>query len=423
MNYTKFSAKQAQTLTWWNDPQTAKYDAIICDGSIRSGKTISMAVGFVLWSMCRFGRQNFAICGKTIQSLRRNVVSFLPTWLEGLFDIKEKFSENCIIISTGKRSNKYYLFGGKDEGSAALIQGMTLAGVLFDEVALMPRSFVDQAIARCSVSGSRFWFNCNPDNPSHWFYREWVQDKEGKKNRLYLHFTMDDNLSLDPKVKRRYEGLYSGVFYDRFIRGLWVAAEGVIYRQFADNPRAYILAAEPPKVQYAVIGVDYGGNGSAHAFVCNGILPGYQGIVTLAEYYRKEIISPAALEDDFVRFVRDCLKKWPVYDVYCDSAEQVLIQGFRAAAARNRLPVDINNARKGPILDRIAFYNMLISQGRYKVTADCPHVIEALETACWDAKSGGKDKRLDDGTYNIDSLDALEYSTESIMTDMIEVWQ
>ena len=172
MNYTKFSAKQAQTLTWWNDPQTAKYDAIICDGSIRSGKTISMAVGFVLWSMCRFDRQNFAICGKTIQSLRRNVVSFLPTWLEALFDIKEKFSENCIIISTGKRSNKYYLFGGKDEGSAALIQGMTLAGVLFDEVALMPRSFVDQAIARCSVSGSRFWFNCNPDNPSHWFYRE-----------------------------------------------------------------------------------------------------------------------------------------------------------------------------------------------------------------------------------------------------------
>ena len=253
MNYTKFSAKQAQTLTWWNDPQTAKYDAIICDGSIRSGKTISMAVGFVLWSMCRFDRQNFAICGKTIQSLRRNVVSFLPTWLEGLFDIKEKFSENCIIISTGKRSNKYYLFGGKDEGSAALIQGMTLAGVLFDEVALMPRSFVDQAIARCSVSGSRFWFNCNPDNPSHWFYREWVQDKEGKKNRLYLHFTMDDNLSLDPKVKRRYEGLYSGVFYDRFIRGLWVAAEGVPAATMSDiedlccKPTLTIRGGKPPE--------------------------------------------------------------------------------------------------------------------------------------------------------------------------------
>ena len=292
---------------------------------------------------------------------------------------------------------------------------MTLAGVLFDEVALMPRSFVDQAIARCSVSGSRFWFNCNPDNPSHWFYREWVQDKEGKKNRLYLHFTMDDNLSLDPKVKRRYEGLYSGVFYDRFIRGLWVAAEGVIYRQFADNPRAYILAAEPPKVQYAVIGVDYGGNGSAHAFVCNGILPGYQGIVTLAEYYRKEIISPAALEDDFVRFVRDCLKKWPVYDVYCDSAEQVLIRGIWTAARSTPLAWlagKIHNAAKTQIVDRLRLTSALMSCGRLWYLPEAATARDALASALWSGKHPGKDERLDDGSTDVDTLDAFEYTIE-----------
>ena len=420
MNDTQFSGKQVQTLTWWNDPELRQHDAIICDGSVRSGKTISMAVGFVLWSMCCFNKQKFAICGKTIQSLRRTVVSFLPTWLEGLFAVREKFSDNCIVISVGKRSNTYYLFGGKDEGSAALIQGLTLAGVLFDEVALMPRSFVEQAVARCSVSGSRFWFNCNPDNPHHWFYKEWIQDKGNKKNRLYLHFTMDDNFSLDPKVKQRYENLYTGVFYDRFIRGLWKAAEGAVYPQFANAPEQFVLHGTPPPVQYAVIGVDYGGNGSAHAFVCNGILPKYRGIVTLQEYYRKEIISPSQLEQDFVRFCRSCLERWQVYEVFCDSAEQTLIQGFRRAALEAHLTLEIRNARKGSIKDRIAFYNLMMSAGRYHVMDCCPNLIEAFETVTYNPKSA-TDDRLDNGTYNIDSLDANEYSTETIMEDMIAV--
>ena len=130
-------------------------NGLICDGSIRSGKTVSMAVGFIMWSMCSFENQSFAICGRTIEALRRNVIVHLSTWLEGTFDIVEKRAENKVIITLEDgASNTYYLFGGRDESSYTLIQGITLAGVLFDEVALMPRSFVEQAMARCSVSGS-----------------------------------------------------------------------------------------------------------------------------------------------------------------------------------------------------------------------------------------------------------------------------
>lgn len=176
-------------LKWWKMTAHKNKDGIICDGSIRSGKTVSMAVGFILWSMSCFDNQSFAICGRTIEALRRNVIVHIPTWLEGLFDVTERRSENKLIVTAGSKTNTYYLFGGRDESSYTLIQGITLAGVLFDEVALMPRSFVEQAMARCSVPGSKFWFNCNPESPGHWFYKEWICKQE-EKNVLYLHFTI-----------------------------------------------------------------------------------------------------------------------------------------------------------------------------------------------------------------------------------------
>ena len=214
-----------------------------------------MSVGFILWSMRTFNNESFAICGRTIEALRRNVIVHIPTWLEGIFKVTERRSENKLIVTLGNRTNTYYLFGGRDESSYTLIQGITLAGVLFDEVALMPRSFVEQAMARCSVSGSKFWFNCNPESPGHWFYKEWIC-KAQERNMLYLHFTMDDNLSLDPAIKTRYAGMYSGVFYDRYIRGLWVVAEGLIYTMF--NKAAHVVPDEPREYEEYYISCDYG---------------------------------------------------------------------------------------------------------------------------------------------------------------------
>ena len=175
MKFKPFSRKQLKVLSWWKvDGIKDKYDAIIADGSVRSGKTVSMSISFIFWAMATFADCNFAICGKTVGSCRRNVIKPLINMLKHRYDIKDKRSENLLIISKDGKSNTFYIFGGKDESSQDLIQGVTLAGVLFDEVALMPRSFVEQALARCSVEGARFWFNCNPDNPNHWFYREWI---------------------------------------------------------------------------------------------------------------------------------------------------------------------------------------------------------------------------------------------------------
>jgi PBSX family phage terminase large subunit len=255
VKYQKLSPRQNLAMTWWNRPGFEGYDGVICDGSIRSGKTVAMTVGFVMWAMRSFEGQNFAICGKTIESLRRNVTSNLSNWLAGVFSFKEHRSENKIVVTAAGRTNTFYLFGGKDESSAALIQGITLAGILLDEVALMPRSFVEQAVARCSVTGSKLWFNCNPEGPSHWFYLNWVCEAK-KLNMLRLHFTMDDNLSLSPEVKARYESLYSGVFYDRFIRGLWVVAEGLIYTMF--NKDFHVVPSTPRPYEKYYLSCDYG---------------------------------------------------------------------------------------------------------------------------------------------------------------------
>lgn len=255
MEYQRLSTRQNLAMTWWNRPGFEVYDGIICDGSIRSGKTVAMTVGFIMWAMTRFDGCNFAICGKTIESLRRNVTSNLPVWLAGVFSFKEHRTENKIVVSANGKSNSFYLFGGKDESSAALIQGITLAGILLDEVALMPESFVNQATARCSVEGAKLWFNCNPEGPSHWFYTKWVLEAS-KRKMLHLHFTMDDNLSLSASVKARYESLYSGVFYDRFIRGLWVVAEGLIYTMF--NKDFHVVPSGPRPYEKYMMSCDYG---------------------------------------------------------------------------------------------------------------------------------------------------------------------
>lgn len=257
-SFSEFSPKQLDVLTWWClNSDKHGYDAIICDGAIRSGKTVCMSLSFVSWAFYEFSDTSFAICGKTIASLKRNVITPLAPILTSLgFGLKLKASQNFIEITYKDKLNRFYLFGGKDEGSAALIQGMTLGGVLLDEVALMPRSFVEQAIARCSLEHSKLWFNCNPEHPMHWFYREWIM-KAKEKNCLYLHFTMRDNPALTQSIIKRYEGLYSGAFYKRFVEGKWVAAQGTVYPMFSEETHVRV----PPDINSMrrfFISCDYG---------------------------------------------------------------------------------------------------------------------------------------------------------------------
>ena len=248
----RFSPKQREVMDWWK----RDYDAVICDGAVRSGKTLCMGVAFLLWAMSGFHGQQFALCGQTIGALRRNLLHEVLEEARGMgMRCEERRSDNSITVHWGGRSNRFLLFGGRNEGSAALIQGMTLAGLLLDEAALMPRSFVEQACARCSVPGSKLWFNCNPEGPEHWFYREWILKAEERK-ALYLHFTMEDNPSLAESVRQRYRRLYTGVFYRRFILGEWAAAEGRIY-DFFDRERDAAPAPQGGMEAWRV-SVDYG---------------------------------------------------------------------------------------------------------------------------------------------------------------------
>ena len=253
----RFSEKQKKVLTWWcpSSPDCG-CDAIICDGAVRSGKTVCTALSFVCWAQANFDGAQFGICGKSVISVRRNVVAAVLPWLRRLgFRWKQRKTENLLEISCCGRTNRFYLFGGYDEKSAALIQGVTFAGVLLDEVALMPRSFVEQACARCSVEGARLWFNCNPEGPQHWFYREWIC-KAAARNALYLHFTIEDKPSLSERVRRRYRNSYTGAFYRRFILGEWTAAQGLVY-DFFDAERDCVPPPEEPCESY-VVSVDYG---------------------------------------------------------------------------------------------------------------------------------------------------------------------
>ncbi|MBD9198731.1 MAG: PBSX family phage terminase large subunit, partial [Clostridiales bacterium] len=217
----RFSPKQRQVLTWWRQN---RWQAIICDGAVRSGKTFCMGLSFFLWAQHDFSGRQFALCGKTVGALRRNLLTeLLPSLRRIGMEVQENRSANTLTVVYAGHRNQFLLFGGKDASSAALIQGSTLAGLLLDETALMPRSFVEQAVARCSVRGSKLWFNCNPEGPEHWFYKEWIEKAESR-GALRLHFTMEDNPGLPPEIRQRYERLYTGVFYRRFVLGEWAAA-------------------------------------------------------------------------------------------------------------------------------------------------------------------------------------------------------
>lgn len=404
------SLKQKQILSF---PYT-KYDALIADGAIRSGKTSFMMLAFVRDAMERFNHQRFGICGKTVDSTVKNIiVPYLGiTGERERYTIQWKRSDKLLVVSRGDRENVFEVFGGKDESSFMLIQGRTLAGVLLDEVALQPRSFVEQALARCSVEGSKIWFNCNPDSPEHWFYKEWIQQVE-KHNAVRLHFQLEDNPSLSQKIIDRYKSMYSGVFYKRYILGEWCTAEGAIYTSFINNEDIhYIKAEDVPKndIGYISIGQDFGGHKSKHTFCATGISRDYSRIYVLrSEEYDAEGKSVEFVMDKLDQFCKNIQARYGFVDyVFADSAEQTIIN-----SERQNLSWSIRNSFKNEIIDRIRCTDILFTSKRIKIVKEeNESLISALRSAVWDDKAP-KDERLDiPGTTNICPLDAFEYSWE-----------
>lgn len=393
-------------LNWWCDTSPVKdMDGIIADGAIRSGKTVSMSLSFVFWAMTSYNGQNFAMCGKTIGSFRRNVLFWLKLMLKSRgYTVVEHRADNLVIISKGDITNNFYIFGGKDESSQDLIQGITLAGVFFDEVALMPESFVNQATGRCSVEGSKYWFNCNPDGPYHWFKENWI-DKASEKKLLYLHFTMDDNLSLSEKIKERYRSMYSGVFYKRYILGLWCMAEGVIYDMF-DAARHVVKNPENLVKANYYVSCDYGTqNATVFLLWCKNTEGKW---ICIREYYysgREEASQKTDTE------YADDLKEWlggikPVKIIVDPAAAS-----FIAELKKREFSV---KKAKNDVLDGIRYVASLLNQDQIAVEEGCINTRKEFASYVWDEKASerGEDKPVKQFDH---CMDALRYFCYTII--------
>lgn len=381
------------------------HDALICDGSVRSGKTSIMSLSFFLWAMGNFNGCAFAYCGKSVGAVERNIVSPLLSiaYLRRNFDIRYNRGDHVITARRGGRENRFYLFGGKDESSYSLIQGITLAGVMLDEVALMPRSFVEQALARCSVSGAKFWFNCNPENPEHWFRKEWLL-KAPERNALHLHFTMDDNPSLDDATRERYRTMYSGVFYQRYVLGLWVMAEGIVYDMF-DHTRNVYSEAPIDMVDRSMryIACDYG---TTNPCVFLDIYDDGE-IVRVDREYRWDSRAKHKQKtdeeyaDDFMAFMGS---SWCT--VYVDPSAASFIAALRR---RGVYVIEANNA----VLDGIRRVGALFQRGLLLVHDTCTGLMDELGSYRWDDKAAARGeekpvKQLDHAP------DALRYFVNSL---------
>ena len=382
----KFSPKQLQVMKWWKQDR----DAIICDGAVRSGKTLCMGVAFLLWAMICFHDQQFALCGKTIGALRRNL---LPGALAELRQLgatwEERRSENSITMHFGGRTNRFLLFGGRDEGSAALIQGVTLAGRLLDEVALMPRSFVEQACARCSVTGSKLWFNCNPEGPEHWFYREWIGKAEERK-ALYLHFTMDDNPSLAPYIRQRYERLYTGIFYRRFVLGEWAAAEGLIY-DFFDREKDAVPAPKGEMEAWRV-SIDYGTVNPTSM----GLWGRRNGVWYRVEeyYYDSRREGQQKTDAEYVEALRALCGDRRVERVIVDPSAA----SFQAALRQAGFPV---RAADNRVLDGIRVTAGLLRNGQIVLCESCGDCLREIALYCWES---GKEAPRKENDHAMDEM-------------------
>ena len=416
MKIKKFSPKQKRVMCWWG-PRSADrhYDAIICDGAVRSGKTLCMGLSFVCWAMASFRGAQFAFCGKSVVSLRRNLLQELTPTLEELgFRCRERRSENLVIIGRSGRENRFYLMGGKDEGSAAFIQGVTLAGVLLDEAALMPRSFVEQAIARCSVQGSRLWFNCNPEGPQHWFYQEWILKRE-TRNALYLHFTMEDNPSLSARIRQRYRSSYSGAFYRRFILGEWTAAKGLVY-DFFDPARDAVPRPEGQMEQY-VISVDYG-TANPCSFGLWGLREGVW--YRMEEYYYASRKTGVQLTDqEYVRALQALADGREIRSVVADPSAASFITALRQAGFH---VVKANN----DVLSGIRITADLLKRGRIAICEGCEDCLREIAMYRWSEETEGRgaphqenDHAMDDMRYFAVTVAAGERREEGAFCSVV----
>ena len=385
-------------------------------GATGSGKTwLDYAVLIPQRLVALRGEGAVVILGNTQGTANRNILEPMrDIWGEKL--VGTIGSDNAAKLF----GRKVYVMGADNKKHVARIQGMTIEYAYGDEITTWAEVVFQMLKSRLRCPHSHFDGTCNPDAPQHWFKKFLDSDAD-----IYCQAsTIFDNPFLPPEFVENLCKEYAGtVYYQRFILGQWVAAEGVIYRLFADDPSRFVVDDLPEeRIRRTVIGVDFGGGSSAHAFCCMGYTTG-GSLVVLDEYHEKAALTPEKLAQDFVDFLRRCQARWIVSNVYCDSAEQTLINGLRAACRSALIGVNIADAAKKPINDRIRATCILMGAGRFYVARNCVHTIDALKSALWNSKHVTEDVRLDDGTTNIDNLDAMEYAFERDIPNLIKGWR
>ena len=388
-----FSPKQRRVLTWWR-PGSADADkqAVICDGAVRSGKTLCTGLSFFCWAMSSFQNRSFALCGKTIVSVRRNLLSELLPLLENMgFRCRQQVSRNLLQVRLGGRRNTFYLFGGKDEGSAALIQGITLAGALLDEVALMPRSFVEQTAARCSVPGSRLWFSCNPESPGHWFYREWIQKAE-EKQALRLQFSMADNPGLSREVLERYQGMFEGTFYRRFVLGEWVAAEGLVYDFFDED---MVQDVPEGRMEEWYISCDYGTVNPTSM----GLWGRRGGVWYRVKecYYDARAVHRQRTDEEHADALAELAGERSIRAVVADPSAASFIEVLRRRGWRVR-------RAENEVLSGIRLTARLLKTGRLVICRGCQDAIREFSLYRWEDRDGGQDRVRKEHDHAMDEI-------------------
>ena len=374
-------------------------------GATRSGKTyLDYYIIPKRIRACR-GDGLIVLLGNTQGTIERNVLEPMRSIWGSLVG----------MISSNNKAKLFgrdvYVLGADKKNQVARIQGAGIEYCYGDEITTWSQDVFQMLKSRLDKPNSCFDGTCNPDSPNHWF-KEFL---DSKANIYHQHYTIDDNPFLtDEFVTALKQEYYGTVYYNRFILGQWVRAEGAIYKLFAGKPDRYFISLDDvkrKKIQMINVGVDFGGNLSKHAFVATGITDNWEVVVLVSERHDADTDSDklCMLFIDFVKRIFDMYSN--IDTVYCDSAEQVLIRTLKKALHDNGFNISVRNASKIEIVDRIRLVAGLISRNKFFYTLNADTVKDALTNAVWD-ETKIKAVRLDDGSSDIDTLDAMEYSIE-----------
>lgn len=411
----------------------------VAEGSVRAGKTIDNCIIACMYLETCEDKIHLA-SGSTIANAKLNIGYCNGFGLECLFAGRckwGKFKDNEALYIKTKTGEKVVVFagGGKADSYKKILgnsYGLWIATEINEHYDSddSKTSFIKVALARQVASKEiKILWDLNPCNPKHKIYTQYI-DKYSKEGLLggynYAHFTIDDNLSISDIRREEIKSMYdpNTIWYKRDIMGMRCVAEGLIYQNFADKTEKYLVKKEDVKKKFNLshikFGVDFGGNGSRHAFCCTGFTQGLRDVIVLKAKTYEGKITPDKLAELFVNFVKMCYNEYNKGgEAYCDSAEQVLIAGLKSAVARSFTPVNVNNARKYPINQRINLLLKLMALGKFHIVeGECDELVEALCQAVWNNKEGHEDERLDNGSYCVDILDSFEYSFEPHLNDL-----